>query len=76
MDQGRQRALEDQLALEYVQAERLRATLMAVGFSIGFVLTIAVYLFLKASASRAQNSAFLPISPIVSEGTALAAIYC
>lgn len=76
MDQGRQRALEDQLALEYVQAERLRATLMAVGFSIGFVLTIAVYLFLKASASRAQNSAFLPISPIISEGTALAAIYC
>ena len=31
MDHSQQRALEDQLALEYVQAERLRATLMAGG---------------------------------------------
>lgn len=76
MDHSRQRALEEQLALEYVQAEKLRATLMAVGFSIGFVLTLMVYLILKQSAHSAQRSAFLPISPVISVSTAITAIYC
>lgn len=76
MVQRRQRAVDEQLALEYVQAEKLRATLMAVGFSIGCVLTIAVYLFLNTGGLRPQSSVFLPISPIISVSTALAAIYC
>jgi adenylate cyclase len=76
MDHSQQRALEDQLALEYVQAERLRATLMAGGFSIGFLLTLVVYLFLSSGAPRLQSGAFLPISPIISLSSGLAAVYC
>ncbi len=76
MDHSQQRALEDQLALEYVQAERLRATLMAGGFSIGFLLTLVVYLFLTSGAPKVQSGAFLPISPLISLSSALAAVYC
>lgn len=76
MDPSRQRALEEQLALEFVEAERLRATLMAVGFTLGFIITRFVFSWISELPLQGESSSFLRISSVISLSTAVAACYC
>ena len=43
MNPDRQRALEEQLALEISRTEKLRATIMALAFTSGFVIALLIF---------------------------------
>ncbi|MBL9041475.1 MAG: adenylate/guanylate cyclase domain-containing protein [Myxococcales bacterium] len=75
MNPDRQRALEEQLALEISRTEKLRATIMALAFTSGFVIALLIFQVWLKRLPSGFGAVFLRVSPIVMTGVGLMTIY-
>ena len=75
MNPDRQRALEEQLALEISRTEKLRATIMALAFTSGFVLALLIFQVWLQRLPSSFTAVYLRVSPVVITGVGLMTLY-
>lgn len=76
MDPSHERALAEQLAREIMATEKIRARIIAVVFSLGFVLATIVFHLVSPGSDAQPNSALLKIGPNLRAIVGVFSIYC
>jgi len=75
MDESRQQTIGEQLSLEIIGAEKLRATILASGFSIGLVMSFTTFQLMSRHYAAGPTASFSRISLTVASAVAVMATY-
>lgn len=76
MDPSHERALAEQLAREIMATERIRARIIAVVFSIGFIVASTVFLLVSRRVNGPADSPLLFIGPSLRAIIGVFTLYC